>query len=259
MKADKGLVGFTPALDVLLANYGPVTALVYGRIWRFSQGMRGLCVASLETIALGLGVNRRTVIRHIEELTAGGYLQDLTPDLKNRPHIYRTTGKAEHENINSGVTNCHTNTNKDGVTNCPNGVTQSPTGVTESHCHGDNLSLEERIEESIKKEEEMKNQSTLNSKCQKCGKSMTVSNDNAFELICSSILEKFPGADDELLGMVATDMTGNCDSWCNDCDIPFWVNKALRSYAAWFEGLKQGDHPMGAFVDEFERVTAYVG
>jgi hypothetical protein len=97
------------------------------------------------------------------------------------------------------------------------------------------------------------------SKCPKCGKPLELNNNGAFELILDAIIEKFPDADDELLGVVATDMTGNCESWCSDCDIPLWVNKALRSYAAWFEGLRQGDHPMGAFVDEFERVTAYVG
>lgn len=133
--------GFTPAPDGLIQIYGHITALVWGRIWRYCQMSDGVCRAKLETIAAELGMSERTIMRHIEPLVADGYLMDTTPDLRNRPHIYADTGKIRIKmSIEATVTESHST------------MTQSHRRVTESHRQGDT----ESHEESIKKESKNK-------------------------------------------------------------------------------------------------------
>jgi DNA-binding Lrp family transcriptional regulator len=86
--------GFTPVVDEMARQHGLVRAAVFGRIWRYCQMTDGACSASLETIADGLGVDKATVLRHATALEEDGYISDLTPDARNRPHIYTDTGKA---------------------------------------------------------------------------------------------------------------------------------------------------------------------
>jgi len=86
--------GFTPVIDTILQEVGVMSAVVFGRVWRYCQMKDGVCNASLETIAEELKVDRTTIIRHMGLLVQHGYLQDHTPDLRNRPHIYSDTGKA---------------------------------------------------------------------------------------------------------------------------------------------------------------------
>ena len=117
--------GFTPAPDVLITEFGFVTALVWGKVWRYCQMSDGICRAKLETLAGQLGMSVRTIIRHIDPLVDGGYLKDVTPDLKNRPHIYADTGKVRIK-ISVEAT-----------------MTKSHSTVTESHSHYDRESLEE--------------------------------------------------------------------------------------------------------------------
>lgn len=86
--------GFTPVIDQLAREYGLMRAAVFGRMWRYCQMQDGVCRASLETISTDLGIDRATVLRHAQELVNDGYLEDTTPEIRNRPHIYRDTGKA---------------------------------------------------------------------------------------------------------------------------------------------------------------------
>jgi DNA-binding Lrp family transcriptional regulator len=86
--------GFTPVIDVILKDVGVMSAVVFGRMWRYCQMKDGVCNASLETIANELSVDRTTVIKHIATLIEHGYLKDHTPDLRNRPHTYSDSGKA---------------------------------------------------------------------------------------------------------------------------------------------------------------------
>jgi DNA-binding Lrp family transcriptional regulator len=109
--------GFTPLIDALVRKVGLVQAAVYGRIWRYCEMESGVCSASLETIAESLGISSRTVLRHVKELCEKGYLEDRTPDLRNRPHIYANTGRAR-------IT---------ALVQARVGVTESHSGVTESH------------------------------------------------------------------------------------------------------------------------------
>src|SRR3990167_6723420 len=86
--------GFTPVIDDLAREQGLIRAAVFGRMWRYCQMEDGVCRASLETIASDLGIDKATVLRHAQELVINHYLEDTTPDLRNRPHIYKDTGKA---------------------------------------------------------------------------------------------------------------------------------------------------------------------
>ena len=87
--------GFTPVIDVVANELGLVPAAVYGVVWRYCQGERRVCYASLDTMAEQLGVGRSTVQRHLQALCDAGYLEDTTPDLRNKPHTYRDTGRAQ--------------------------------------------------------------------------------------------------------------------------------------------------------------------
>jgi DNA-binding Lrp family transcriptional regulator len=131
--------GFTPAPDHLIKLYGYVTALVWGRIWRYCQMSDGVCRAKLETIANELGMSERTIIRHVEPLVVDGFLKDITPDLKNRPHIYADTGKLRIK-ISVETT----------VTESQSRVTKSQSTMTESHRQGDRESVEESIKKEVK-------------------------------------------------------------------------------------------------------------
>ena len=86
--------GFTPVIDSIAREYGLIRSAVFGRMWRYCQMQDGVCRASMETISEDLGIDRATVLRHAQELVNDGYLEDTTPDLRNRPHVYKDTGKA---------------------------------------------------------------------------------------------------------------------------------------------------------------------
>ncbi len=130
--------GFTPVMDVIVNHLGLMPAVVFGRVWRYCQMKDQVCSASLEKIAEGIGVDRVTVLRHIKELCEHGYLEDTTPDLKNRPHVYVDTGKAQLILSLSGV--AESNTTQKGVAQSNSGVAESNStvaqknrGVAESH------------------------------------------------------------------------------------------------------------------------------
>jgi DNA-binding MarR family transcriptional regulator len=95
MKLQIELKGFTPLLDKLVKDYGVITAAVYGIVWRYAQMDDKVCRASLEKIADRINISSKTAERHIKKLCTSGYLEDLTPQVKNKPHIYIVTGKAE--------------------------------------------------------------------------------------------------------------------------------------------------------------------
>ena len=88
--------GFTPMFDAIVQEYQDETiAAVFGAIWRYCQMQDGICRASLDTIASTIGVNKATVMRHADRLCEDGYIKDLTPELRNRPHIYAETGRIQ--------------------------------------------------------------------------------------------------------------------------------------------------------------------
>ena len=104
--------GFTPIIDSLVEDVGIIAAAIFGRMWRFCQMENGVCHASIATIAAELHLSTRTVIRHSDNLVAKGYLKDLTPDLRNAPHIYADTGKAGLSISVIGMTKSHSGYDK---------------------------------------------------------------------------------------------------------------------------------------------------
>ncbi len=85
--------GWTPVIDSLVQEYGLTTAAVFGRIWRYCQGERGVCNATILTISRGLGISYNTVLKHIRILLQAGFIEDKTPGLRHEPHVYIDTGK----------------------------------------------------------------------------------------------------------------------------------------------------------------------
>lgn len=124
------MTSFTPLIDTLVDELGMMPALVYGVVWRYCQMGAGVCYATLDTIAQKAGVSYRTALRHVKALCAAGYLEDTTPDLRNRPHIYRNTGKAIVREV---VEAAMPQSQSDGQS----AMTESQSTMTESQTHYD--------------------------------------------------------------------------------------------------------------------------
>ena len=91
--------GFVPIFDCVLEKYKNATrAIVHGAMWRFCRMKDGVCKASLTTIGEMTGLAPATIMRHAQVLCEDGYFVDLTPDLKNKPHVYADTGKVKMVN-----------------------------------------------------------------------------------------------------------------------------------------------------------------
>ncbi len=86
--------GFTPVIDGIVRDTDLETALVFGMVWRYCQMKSEECYASIQRIADRLGLSYKTVQRRVKILVKKGYLQDITPHLRNSPHTYIDTGKA---------------------------------------------------------------------------------------------------------------------------------------------------------------------
>jgi hypothetical protein len=80
---------FTPVFDVIVNELGNTAANVYGVVWRHCQMHDHVCRASMRTLARALGLNESTVLRHVKALVSSDYLEDLTPNVRHRPHHYR--------------------------------------------------------------------------------------------------------------------------------------------------------------------------
>ncbi len=105
--------GFTPVIDAILDQHGAITALVFGKVWRYCQMSDGVCTASQKRIADELGIARKTVNESIDALVTNGYLRDLTPGLLGSTHKYQDTGKASFKSsITAGVTESYNQPNE---------------------------------------------------------------------------------------------------------------------------------------------------
>ncbi len=129
--------GFTPVIDIMVKEIGLMPALIYGRVWRFCRMEDGVCTASLDTIAGYIGVSRKTVERHIKTLCDGGYLRDMTPDRRHKPHEYADTGKAKIMGLIAATGETESPTPEIGKTESPTksgprSDTKSDLGKTES-------------------------------------------------------------------------------------------------------------------------------
>ncbi len=84
--------GFTPVIDVLVDETDLMTAVVFGKVWRYCQGDEGRCYATVPRIAEECGISISSTQRRLKKLCKMGYLLDTTPNLRNKPHSYRDTG-----------------------------------------------------------------------------------------------------------------------------------------------------------------------
>ncbi|MFM8323091.1 MAG: winged helix-turn-helix domain-containing protein [Chloroflexota bacterium] len=91
--------GWCPLVYQLVADerYGLTGASVFGVVWQHCQRRRGVCYAAQDTLAEMLNVTRKTVNQYLGRLVEDGYIEDLTPNLRNRPHTYRDTGRLNVE------------------------------------------------------------------------------------------------------------------------------------------------------------------
>lgn len=91
--------GFIPMFTAVIEHYHDHTrAAVHGAMWRFCRMNDGVCKASLRTIGAKIGLDAATVQRHADALVTDGYFVDLTPDARNKPHVYADTGKIVMKN-----------------------------------------------------------------------------------------------------------------------------------------------------------------
>lgn len=126
--------GFVPVFDVLVEFYQDhITALVFGRRWQYCRMEDGVCRASLSRIAKDLHLDGATIMRHTEKLVKDGYLIDMTPDRKNRPHVYADAGRV--------VMKSHF-----GVAQNNTGIAQNNTGIAQSQLiKQDNTSIKKDV------------------------------------------------------------------------------------------------------------------
>ena len=128
MMPTKPIPLFTPLFDVVIDDLGLIPAAVFGRIRRYAQMKDKTCSASVDKIGKQIGISGRSVMRWLKVLCDKGYLDDLSPDRRNKPHIYRVTDML------------------DAMTLCQIGTTQS-------HSRYDRESVEETLKRHPKKEE----------------------------------------------------------------------------------------------------------
>jgi hypothetical protein len=91
--------GWFPYILSLAEKYDPATALVFGVVCRYCQRFRGICDASIDTIAGIAHVSRSTAKRKLKLLCSEGYIVDMTASERHRPHYYKDLGKAGMEQL----------------------------------------------------------------------------------------------------------------------------------------------------------------
>jgi hypothetical protein len=137
--------GFTLIPDAMTRIYGLAIASVWSVIRRHTKMSKGYCCASHETLARFLGVSVSTLERHLKVLIKDKYIVDVTPNIKNRPHVYMTTRKFEFEIV---VTISESGREERRIKKSPS----QNDGATPSNCIGHPVKLtdEDTIKETIK-------------------------------------------------------------------------------------------------------------
>lgn len=98
--------GWTPAPDVLAQKYGFESAYLWGKLRRLCQLGNGQYTISPEALGKRFGMSRRTVIDRLKLMIQDGYVEDLTPGVRNKAHTYSV--KKGEAKIVSGVQISHT-------------------------------------------------------------------------------------------------------------------------------------------------------
>jgi hypothetical protein len=84
--------GWTPVIDSIATEYSPITALVFGVIWRYCQMDSHKCTASQQTLADHIGISRRAFMDHAKILVENGFL--IAEESIGKTTTYYDTGKA---------------------------------------------------------------------------------------------------------------------------------------------------------------------
>lgn len=89
-------MAYTPIFDGIaqLDKTNLSDVAVFGTVWRYAQGDLKKCTASPESMADRIGVTHNTVRASLKKLCGLGLIQDLTPDVKYKPHEFIPTDKA---------------------------------------------------------------------------------------------------------------------------------------------------------------------
>jgi hypothetical protein len=96
----------------------------------------GVCRASVATLAARLNMNPSTIKRHLGTLIDSGYLQDLTPGRRNRPHIYQPAGKYKRKPAPETALPDDDDTEDIPTTGSAESTTSTDTGSAESTTSG---------------------------------------------------------------------------------------------------------------------------
>jgi len=102
---------FTPVLDDILEEEGPLAALVFGMVWRYCQMKDGICRASIEKIASRLKMSYSTTQRYLKRLVSGGWLEDKTPNRRFKPHTYAISNKVQIRGLIEAISRPDTSVN----------------------------------------------------------------------------------------------------------------------------------------------------
>jgi DNA-binding transcriptional ArsR family regulator len=197
------LKGFTPCMANLVKEHGVITSLVYGRVWRYCQGDDCVCSASIEKISTDLKLSYKTVTRHLGVLVKNGYLIDHTPELRNHPHKYSCSNKADIGITVEVIDEKCLDLKSEKETSARS---ESPSARSESPSDSDFKSDEERKES--KKEE-----------------SPSSGNANAMETNFSEMVKVF---NDEKMGFLSPGIAGKIDIYLRDGVDIRWIIEAVH-------------------------------
>jgi hypothetical protein len=90
---------FTPIFGAVIQEVGLTGAVVLGRVWRYCQAKGRVCWAFQGRMAREVGLRRETFNRWLSRLCNAGYLEDITPDRRNRPPYLSRHRQGEDERL----------------------------------------------------------------------------------------------------------------------------------------------------------------
>jgi hypothetical protein len=131
IKMNKQFLGsFTLVSDALITKYGrPYEALVFGKIWRYSQMKRGFCSKSFPNLGSELGISEATVARAIKVLKRDNFIKDITPVPFNTRGFTRhyIPNKEVFDEFISGISQIPLDDS--GISNDESGIPQIDSGI----------------------------------------------------------------------------------------------------------------------------------
>ena len=80
--------GFSPIFDDVVREVGLVGAAVFGCVWRHEQMHDHVCKAAVGTMGKLLGLNERTVRRHLKDLVERGMIYYVQYATQQKPAHY---------------------------------------------------------------------------------------------------------------------------------------------------------------------------